>query len=57
MPMSQDTDEVLGIDMARMMASIPVSRLVSFSQGAVTLDDLEKLLAHLDAARAAADQA
>ncbi|WP_282203749.1 glycoside hydrolase family 3 C-terminal domain-containing protein [Kitasatospora fiedleri] len=37
----------LGVDLARMMASVPVRRLVSFAGGAVTTADLERLLAHL----------
>ncbi len=34
-----------------MMASIPVRRLLSFTGGAFTLDDLDKVLARLNAGR------
>ncbi|MFJ3530889.1 beta-glucosidase [Streptomyces sp. NPDC090132] len=51
LPFPQDTGDgdALGIDMARMMASIPVRRLVSFAGGAVTTADLEEQLARLQA--------
>ncbi|MFJ9173763.1 glycoside hydrolase family 3 C-terminal domain-containing protein [Streptomyces sp. NPDC102360] len=57
MPQAAPEDDTLGIDMARMMASIPVRRLISFAGGAVTLADLEKLLAQLNAAVPGADRA
>jgi beta-glucosidase len=38
------TGEALGVDMARMMASIPLDRIVSFSNGAVSADQLQQLL-------------
>ncbi|MET8100593.1 glycoside hydrolase family 3 C-terminal domain-containing protein [Streptomyces sp. NPDC005236] len=54
MPAAAADSDVLGVDMARMMASIPVGRLLSFAAGAVTAADLEKLLGDLNAARATA---
>ncbi|WP_414122333.1 glycoside hydrolase family 3 C-terminal domain-containing protein [Corynebacterium nuruki] len=39
-----DAGEALGVDMAKMMASIPLDRIVSFSNGAVTADQLQQLL-------------
>ncbi|MYQ33909.1 glycoside hydrolase family 3 N-terminal domain-containing protein [Streptomyces sp. SID4956] len=57
MPQATSDDDVLGIDMAKMMASIPVRRLVSFAGGAVTLADLDKALTRLNAARTASDRA
>ncbi|WP_017587976.1 glycoside hydrolase family 3 C-terminal domain-containing protein [Nocardiopsis ganjiahuensis] len=40
------SEETMGIDMARMMASIPLRRLVSFGQG--DLASIEALIAHLN---------
>ncbi|MEV6162246.1 glycoside hydrolase family 3 C-terminal domain-containing protein [Streptomyces sp. NPDC052052] len=56
-PQPAADSDTLGVDLARMMASIPVRRLVNFARGAVTLDDLDRLLAHLNEARDNADQA
>ncbi|MEV5681293.1 glycoside hydrolase family 3 C-terminal domain-containing protein [Streptomyces sp. NPDC052179] len=52
LPQAAADNDVLGIDMAKMMASIPVCRLLSFAGGAVTVADLEKLLTQLNADRA-----
>ncbi|RKE05156.1 glycoside hydrolase family 3 C-terminal domain-containing protein [Streptomyces sp. TLI_171] len=50
LPFPQDTGgDTLGVDMAKMMASIPVRRLVSFAGGAITTADLERLLTQLQA--------
>ncbi|MFI0961344.1 beta-glucosidase [Streptomyces sp. NPDC021080] len=57
MPAAAADSDVLGIDMAKMMASIPVSRLLSFAAGAVTVADLTKLLSQLNSTRVAAAQA
>ncbi|MFE2985765.1 glycoside hydrolase family 3 C-terminal domain-containing protein [Streptomyces sp. NPDC059262] len=57
MPQAEADSDVLGIDMAKMMASIPVRRLVSFAGGAVTLADLDKIIAQLNTARTASSQA
>ncbi|MFE2585298.1 fibronectin type III-like domain-contianing protein [Streptomyces sp. NPDC059378] len=54
MPQAAAESDALGVDMARMMASVPVGRLLGFAAGAVTREDLEKLLVQLDAARTAA---
>ncbi|WP_235215430.1 glycoside hydrolase family 3 C-terminal domain-containing protein [Phaeacidiphilus oryzae] len=43
--------DALGVDIVRMMASIPVGRLLNFGGGAVTPADLEKLLEQLDSTR------
>jgi beta-glucosidase len=39
-----DSGNAMGVDMARMMASIPLDRIVSFSDGAVTAEQLQQLL-------------
>ncbi|MET7842567.1 glycoside hydrolase family 3 C-terminal domain-containing protein [Streptomyces sp. NPDC005356] len=52
MPQAAADNDALGIDMAKMMASIPVGRLISFAGGAVTRDDLGKALAQLNASQA-----
>ncbi|OIJ65312.1 glycoside hydrolase family 3 C-terminal domain-containing protein [Streptomyces mangrovisoli] len=51
MPQAAADTEVLGVDMAKMLASIPVGRLLSFAGGAVTPADLDKLIAQLNAGR------
>ncbi|WP_432180679.1 beta-glucosidase [Streptomyces sp. NBC_00063] len=51
MPQTAADNEALGIDMAKMMVSIPVCRLLSFAGGQVTLADLEKLLTQLNTGR------
>ncbi|WP_010122843.1 glycoside hydrolase family 3 C-terminal domain-containing protein [Corynebacterium nuruki] len=38
------TGEALGVDMAKMMASIPLDRIVGFSNGAVSAEQLQQLL-------------
>jgi beta-glucosidase len=45
------TDNGLGVDMARMMASIPLDRIVTFSGGQVSRADLEELLAQANSER------
>lgn len=52
MPQVAADNDVLGVDMARMMASIPVGRLLAFAGGAVTPADLDKLLTQLNSAQA-----
>lgn len=56
-PQAAADKDALGVDLARMMASIPVRRLLSFAAGTVTLADLEKLLTGLNAARATGHEA
>lgn len=48
---SAGADNGLGVDMARMMASIPLSRVVTFSGGQVSRSDLEALLAQVNSER------
>ena len=46
-----DDDGSLGMDMARMMASIPLGRIIGFSGGQVSREDLERLLAQVNSTR------
>ncbi|WP_327330245.1 glycoside hydrolase family 3 C-terminal domain-containing protein [Streptomyces sp. NBC_01208] len=51
-PAADAGNDTLGVDMARMMASLPVGRLLSFAGGAVTTDDLDKLLTRINTGQA-----
>jgi beta-glucosidase len=46
-PAAEGSDNAMGVDMARMMASIPIRRLASF--GPTGLDELEALVARINA--------
>jgi beta-glucosidase len=48
-PFSDSSGDALGMDIARMMESIPIERLVAFSGGAVTREQLGMLLAAANA--------
>ena len=45
MPGGGDTQEALGVDILSLIGSAPVGRMVSFSGGAITREQLEQLLA------------
>ena len=45
MPLGGETGASLGMDMMRMMMSIPVGRVIAFAGGQVTAEQLEQLLA------------
>ena len=50
MPMPDAPEgDAMGTDMARMMAGIPIERMISFSGGSVTKEQLEQLLAAANA--------
>jgi len=49
LPMAAGDAPALGTDMMRMMASIPIGRIVAFAQGQVTREQLEQLLAAANA--------
>ena len=56
-PTSEDGGDGLGVDMARMMASIPLERAIAMSGGAATREQLEQLLEVANAAPPAGAQA
>ncbi len=49
MPMAQADGAALGMDMMRMMMSIPIGRIVAFGGGQITREQLEQLIAAANA--------